>query len=83
MISSTDPGSMVVPSVQVHVVGFTPAPHGFLTSIVIIIMVVKMIISNGQWRDQSSYKLSSLRKTSLRKALCAELVATRRENKNT
>lgn len=44
MISSTDPGSMVVPSVQVHVVGFTPAPHGFLTSIVIIIRAVKMMI---------------------------------------
>ena len=82
MISSTDPGSMVVPSVQVHVVGFTPAPHGFLTSIVIIIMVVKMIISNGQWRDQSSYKSPLM--SSLRKApLCAELVATRRENKKT
>ena len=82
MISSTDPSSMVVPSVQVHVVGFTPAPHGFLTSIVIIIRVVKMIISNGQWRDQSSYKSPLM--SSLRKApLCAELVATRRENKKT
>ena len=32
---STHPGSTVVPSAHVQVVGFTPAPHGFL--------IVKMV----------------------------------------